>query len=52
MLCVLSWTGCQAAHPYLRDLRPDPTDSSRVSIETAYLKAMLADLDACYGERK
>lgn len=39
-------------NPYLRDLKPDPSDPDRVTIEKAYLKALLADLDACYTDRQ
>ena len=42
---------CQAPNPYLRDLKPDPSDPRRVTIERAYLDAMVHDLEACYATR-
>ena len=51
--CVLGLAGChKGTDPYLRDLRQDPQDPNRVSIERAYLDALLADLEACYAKKK
>ncbi len=52
MLCVIALTGCPKPNgPYLRDLKVDPADPRRVTIERAYLEAMAADLEACYHAR-
>lgn len=53
LLAILtSWlASCANPNPYLRDLKPDPTDPQRVTIERAYLKALLAELEACYRQK-
>jgi len=51
-LCVsISAMSCHSPNPYLRDLHPDPTNPARDSIDREYLKALLADLDACYARK-
>jgi len=51
-LCVsISAMSCHSPNPYLRDIHPDPTNPARDSIDREYLKALLADLDACYARK-